>query len=65
MRQSGFERSDFRKLVRDYSVVKVLEAVAEDNEINSSNLMEQVEDKACDMLHAQAFRYARANPVID
>ena len=63
MREGGFERSNFRKLVRDYSFVKVLEAVAEDNEIDGSSLMEQVEDKACDMLLGQAFRYALANPL--
>jgi hypothetical protein len=50
-------------LVQQYSFVKVLAAVAADNETDGSNLMSQVEDIAYNMLVGQAHRYSILNPL--
>ena len=65
MREGGFEKKDFDRLLRKYPLEQVLALVGGENEIDGMNVRDQMEQITYDLLAGQAARFAANNPVIN
>ena len=64
MRERGFDKEEFKKLLGEFDLFDVLGSVAGENDVDQENLRETLADVAFQMLRGQATRFSLKNPVL-
>ena len=64
MREKGFEKTDFVKLLKNFGLNEVLILVGGEDRIDQKNLRNSLSSIAYKMLKGQAARYSLQNPVL-
>ena len=64
MRERGFDKEEFKKLLGEFDLFDVLGSVAGENDVDQENMRETLADVAFQMLRGQATRFSLKNPVL-
>jgi hypothetical protein len=64
MREGGFDKEDFMRLLRKFDLLEVLGLVAGENDFDQKNLRKSLANVAYQMLRGQATRFSLKNPVL-
>ena len=64
MRERGFDKEEFKKLLGEFDLFDVLGSVAGENDVDQENLRETLADVAFQMLRGQATRFSLKNHVL-
>ena len=64
MRERGFDKEEFKKLLGKFDLMEVLGSVAGKNDVDQENLRESLANVAFQMLRGQATRFSLKNPVL-